>query len=132
MRISVGGRADELDGGGPCQHAMPGSPDLTHPTLSEFLLETVAAQLTRALDLGAQVVDDAGTDVRHAHYHEVGEHEPEAELNGGQPQRGDPRCDHETDDDGHRADRCEAGQDRAARRRGYDYCEQQDPYGYPR
>ena len=59
---------------------MPGSPDLAHPPLAELLLQAVAPQLARALDLGAQMVDHAGTDIGHAHHEEIGEHETEEEL----------------------------------------------------
>src|SRR3981081_72749 len=79
-RIPGEGGPDELDGGRPCQHAMPGSPDLPHPSLSELLLKAVAPQLALPLDLGTQLVDHAGTDIGHRHHEEIGEHQPEEEL----------------------------------------------------
>jgi hypothetical protein len=85
-RIPREGGPDELDGGRPRQHAMAGSPDLPHPPFSELLLEAVAPQLARALDLGAQVVDHAGAHIGHAHHEEVGEHEAEEELCRVQPE----------------------------------------------
>src|SRR5205807_7536395 len=45
------GGPDELDGGRPGQHAMPGPPDLSHPAFAELLFQAVAPQLARALDL---------------------------------------------------------------------------------
>ena len=88
------GGPDELDGGGPRQHAMPGPPDLSHSSLAELLLQAVAPQLARALDLGAQLVDHARTDIRHAHHEQVGEHEPEEELRRIDPERGGAGRDH--------------------------------------
>ena len=110
---------------------MPGAPDLAHPALAQLLLQAVAPQLAGALDLGAQLVDHAGADIGHAHDEEVGEHQPEEELGRIDPDRGGAGRDHEPDDDGDRADRCQGGQQRPARRGRHDDREQHDPHGDP-
>ena len=67
---------------------MPGSPDLSHPALAELLLQAVAPQLARALDLGSQVVDHTGTHIGHYHHEEVWKHETEEELGRRHPNGG--------------------------------------------
>src|SRR2546422_7663801 len=79
-RIPGEGGPNQLDGGRPCEHPMPGSPDLAHPPLAELLLQAVAPELSGALDLGTQIIDHAGSDIGHAHHEEIGKHEPEEEL----------------------------------------------------
>ena len=123
--------ADQLDGGGPRQHAMPRAPDFAHPALSELLLQPIAPQLACALDLGAQLIHDAGTDVGHAHDEEIREHEPEEELADRAERSGAGRH-HDPDDDGDRAHRRQGGHERAAWRCRHDDREQHDPDGDPR
>ena len=71
---------NQLDGGGARQQPVLGAPHFAHAALPEPLHQPVAAQLARAADLGAERVDDAGADVGHDHDEQVGEHEPEEEL----------------------------------------------------
>ncbi len=121
------GGADQLDGGGAGQHAVPGAPHFAHPSLAQLLLELVAPQLARAAHLGAEVVDHPGAHPGHAGHEQVGEDQPEEEERRGDPQRGRAYGDQQPDDDRHRADRGQCGQQRAAGGGRHDDGEQHHP-----
>ena len=64
---------------------MAGPPDLSHPSLSQLLLQPVAPQFTGALHLRPQMINHAGSHIRHAHHQEIGEHQSKEELGRVEP-----------------------------------------------
>ena len=109
------------------QHPMPGPPHLSHAPRAELFLQAIAPQLARPLDLGAQMVDHAGSDVRHADDEQVREYEAEEELGRIQARGGRAGRDHQPDDDADRADRGQSGRQRTPGGGGHDDGEQDDP-----
>jgi hypothetical protein len=67
-QVALDRGTDQLDRRRSGQHAMACPPHLTHAAFAQLLLEAVAAQLTRALDLGAEAIDDARSHVGHDHH----------------------------------------------------------------
>ena len=63
------------------------APHLAHPAGAQSLLETIAAQLPRACDLGAEAVDHARADIREQNDEQVrqdeDEEEPDADSSAG-------------------------------------------------
>ena len=56
------------------------APHFAHASLSQAFDESIAPELASGCDFGAQGVHDPRADIRHHHDQQVGEHEPEEEL----------------------------------------------------
>src|SRR5918994_3326084 len=110
---------------------MPGSPHLAHSAFAELLLQTVAAQLARALDLRTKLIDHPGSDVGHAYDEEIGEDQPDEKHGGLYSEGGVTGRHHQADDDRHRADRRQRRDQRPTRRGWHHYREEHNPYGDP-